>query len=52
VSVGEKKRGASRREVLASREKARMHRLDGRPSDWSAVNQKSWSASGSVLEER
>jgi len=29
---------------------ARMHRLDGRPSDWSAVNQKEWSASGSVKE--
>ncbi|WP_409189285.1 flavin reductase family protein [Bradyrhizobium sp. RDM4] len=37
--------------VLREREGTRMHRLDGRPSDWSAVNQKNWSPSGSVLEK-
>jgi flavin reductase (DIM6/NTAB) family NADH-FMN oxidoreductase RutF len=35
--------------ILLEREGKRMHRLDGRPSDWSAVNQKNWSPSGSVL---
>jgi flavin reductase (DIM6/NTAB) family NADH-FMN oxidoreductase RutF len=38
-------------EVLKSREGSRMHRLDGRPTDWAAVNQKNWSPSGSVMEE-
>ena len=37
-------------ETLHQHEGARMHRLDGRPSDWAAVNQKNWSPSGSVLE--
>jgi flavin reductase (DIM6/NTAB) family NADH-FMN oxidoreductase RutF len=37
--------------ILKERDGARMHRLDGKPTDWSAVNQKNWSASGSVLEE-
>jgi flavin reductase (DIM6/NTAB) family NADH-FMN oxidoreductase RutF len=37
--------------VLREREGARMHRLDGRPSDWAAVNQKNWSPSGSVMEK-
>jgi flavin reductase (DIM6/NTAB) family NADH-FMN oxidoreductase RutF len=36
--------------TLHQREGLRMHRLDGRPSDWAAVNQRSWSPSGSVLE--
>ncbi len=39
-------------DVLSSRKDARMQRLDGHSSDWSAVNQKSWSASGSVLGEK
>ena len=34
--------------ILDQRAGTRMHRLDGRPSDWSAVDQKEWSASGSV----
>ena len=38
-------------EILAQHEGQRMHRLDGKPTDWSAVNQKSWSASGSVMQE-
>jgi flavin reductase (DIM6/NTAB) family NADH-FMN oxidoreductase RutF len=38
-------------EILKAREGLRMHRLDGRPSDWAAVNQKNWSPSGSVMEE-
>ena len=37
--------------LLKEREGSRMHRLDGRPTDWSAVNQKNWSASGSVMEK-
>ena len=37
--------------VLKEREGIRMHRLDGKPADWAAVNQKSWSASGSVMEK-
>jgi flavin reductase (DIM6/NTAB) family NADH-FMN oxidoreductase RutF len=37
--------------VLTARENARMHRLDGHSSDWAAVDQKSWSPSGSVLSE-
>jgi flavin reductase (DIM6/NTAB) family NADH-FMN oxidoreductase RutF len=37
--------------LLSDREGARMHRLDGRPTDWSAVNQKNWSPSGSVVEK-
>ena len=37
-------------ETLRQHEGERMHRLDGRPSDWAAVNQKNWSPSGSVLE--
>ncbi len=36
--------------ILRQREGTRMHRLDGRPSDWAAVNQKNWSPSGSVIE--
>jgi len=36
--------------TLRQHEGARMHRLDARPSDWAAVNQESWSPSGSVLE--
>jgi flavin reductase (DIM6/NTAB) family NADH-FMN oxidoreductase RutF len=38
-------------EVLKSREGRRMERLDGLPTDFSAVGQKSWSPSGSVLAE-
>jgi flavin reductase (DIM6/NTAB) family NADH-FMN oxidoreductase RutF len=38
-------------QILRQREGARMHRLDGRPPHWSAVNQKNWSPSGSVLEQ-
>jgi flavin reductase (DIM6/NTAB) family NADH-FMN oxidoreductase RutF len=37
--------------TLLRREGARMHRLDGRPTDWAAVKQKNWSPSGSVLQE-
>lgn len=37
-------------ETLRQHEGVRMHRLDGRPSDWAAVNQKNWSPSGSILE--
>jgi flavin reductase (DIM6/NTAB) family NADH-FMN oxidoreductase RutF len=37
--------------VLSQRQGVRMHRLDGRPTDWSAVNQKNWSPSGSVMEK-
>jgi flavin reductase (DIM6/NTAB) family NADH-FMN oxidoreductase RutF len=37
--------------VLKEREGTRMHRLDGKPADWAAVNQKSWSSSGSVMEK-
>ena len=36
---------------MKEREGIRMHRLDGKPADWAAVNQKSWSASGSVMEK-
>jgi hypothetical protein len=36
--------------TLCEREGARMHRPDGRPSDWAAVNQKNWSPSGSILD--
>ena len=36
-------------EVLKSREGRRMERLDGLPTDFSAVGQKAWSPSGSVL---
>ena len=35
--------------VLREREEARMHRIDGRATDWAAVKQASWSPSGSVL---
>jgi flavin reductase (DIM6/NTAB) family NADH-FMN oxidoreductase RutF len=38
-------------EILEQRNGVRMHRLDGKPADWSAVNQKSWSASGSVVAD-
>jgi flavin reductase (DIM6/NTAB) family NADH-FMN oxidoreductase RutF len=38
-------------EILEAREGTRMHRLDGKPTDWSAVAQKGWSASGSVLSD-
>jgi flavin reductase (DIM6/NTAB) family NADH-FMN oxidoreductase RutF len=38
-------------EILKSREGRRMERLDGRSTNFSAVGQKSWSPSGSVLEE-
>ena len=38
-------------EVLKSREGRRMERLDGRPTNFSAVREKSWSPSGSVLTE-
>jgi flavin reductase (DIM6/NTAB) family NADH-FMN oxidoreductase RutF len=37
--------------TLRRHEGTRMHRLDGRPADWAAVNQKSWSPSGSVMKE-
>ena len=37
--------------ILEARKSRRMQRLDGRPTDFSAVGQKSWSASGSVLSE-
>jgi flavin reductase (DIM6/NTAB) family NADH-FMN oxidoreductase RutF len=30
---------------------SRMHRLDGRPADWAAVKEKTWSPSGSVMEK-
>ncbi len=36
--------------TLCEREGARMHRIDGRPSGWAAVNQKNWSPSGSILD--
>ena len=36
--------------VLREREQARMHRIDGRATDWAAMKQASWSPSGSVLE--
>jgi len=39
------------KEVLTSLEGRRMQRLDGLPSDFSAVGQKGWSRSGSVLSE-
>jgi hypothetical protein len=38
-------------EVLKSREGRRMERLDGLPTNFSAVDRKSWSPSGSVLAE-
>jgi len=38
-------------DLLEQRNGQRMHRLDGKPTDWAAVAQKSWSASGSVIEE-
>ena len=38
--------------VLREREQARMHRLDGRPADWAAVKEKTWSPSGSVMEKK
>ena len=38
-------------EVLAKLQDTRMHRLDGKPADWAAVAQKSWSPSGSVKVE-
>jgi flavin reductase (DIM6/NTAB) family NADH-FMN oxidoreductase RutF len=37
--------------ILEARKSRRMQRLDGRPTDFSAVGQKGWSASGSVLSE-
>jgi hypothetical protein len=36
-------------EILRLRERTRMSRLDDKPTDWSAVDQRNWSASGSVL---
>jgi hypothetical protein len=39
------------KEVLTSLKGRRMQRLDGLPSDFSAVGQKGWSRSGSVLSE-
>lgn len=38
-------------DVLARLRDTRMHRLDGKPQDWSAIDQKSWSPSGSVKAE-
>jgi hypothetical protein len=35
-------------EVLAQLQDTRMHRLDGKPADWAAVAQESWSPSGGV----
>jgi flavin reductase (DIM6/NTAB) family NADH-FMN oxidoreductase RutF len=37
--------------ILQRCSERRMQRLDGLPSDWAAVNQKTWSASGSVTQE-
>lgn len=37
-------------EILKERAGDRMQRLDHRPTNWSAVNQSSWSPSGSVLK--
>lgn len=37
-------------QILRQHEGVRMHRLDARPADWAAVNQKDWSPSGSVLK--
>lgn len=37
--------------IIRDRNGARMHRLDGRPKDWAAVNQNNWSPSGSVMEK-
>jgi hypothetical protein len=37
--------------VLQERAGSRMHRLDGRRTDWAAVNQNNWSPSGSVMEK-
>jgi len=39
------------RALVEAKAAARMHRLDGRPSEFSAVDQKNWSASGSVLKD-
>lgn len=38
-------------DVLATWDGRRMERLDGKPSDFSAVGQKSWSPSGSVFDD-
>ncbi|MBB3458304.1 flavin reductase (DIM6/NTAB) family NADH-FMN oxidoreductase RutF [Rhizobium sp. BK313] len=38
-------------ETLAARATARMHRLDGQATDWSPIDQKDWSASGSVMSK-
>jgi len=36
-------------ELLKSKHKQRMARLDGQPSDWSPINTAAWSPSGSTL---
>ncbi|QJW56464.1 hypothetical protein HL670_03360 [Serratia plymuthica] len=38
-------------ETLDAWSERRMERLDGKPSDFSAVTQKNWSASGSVIDD-
>lgn len=38
-------------EILKEREGSRMHRLDDKPADWAAANQKNWSPSGNVSEK-
>ena len=40
-----------KRSLLDQLEGSRMHRLDGRPADWAAVKEKTWSPSGSVMEK-
>lgn len=37
-------------ELIMHHENRRMQRLDGKPEDWSAVAQATWSASGSVMK--
>ncbi|WP_103383001.1 flavin reductase family protein [Pseudonocardia dioxanivorans] len=37
-------------EILAARHPARMHRLDGRPTEFSPIGTKAWSPSGSVMD--
>ncbi|KRE46112.1 hypothetical protein ASG92_11880 [Arthrobacter sp. Soil736] len=36
-------------ELLKSKHKQRMARLDGQPGDWSPINTAAWSPSGSTL---
>ena len=38
-------------QILEARKGRRMQRLDSHPTDFSAVGQKGWSPSGSVLSE-